>query len=491
MEVENKKIKKLPGIFSDFNIGKDKHYFIENLSQLLSAGMDISTALIVIQEELKSRKMARIFETVREEIDVGAPLWKTLEKTKILSANIISMIRIGEQTGRLSENLKIVAEHEQKQREFKSKIKSAMMYPVLVLVLTLVVGVGISWFVLPRLASVFKSLKMDLPLLSKIFVSIGLFLGEYGYIVVPVFLFLVFIFLFFLFIYSKTKFIGQEMFFRVPVIGKLVLEIEISRFGFILGNLLGAGLPLDHAITALRQATTFHSYRKFYDYLFINIEEGRSFKQSFQDYKKVKHLIPSPVQQLIISAEQSGNLSGTLANIGRMYEVKSDTTTRNLSVLIEPILLIIIWLGVVGVALSVILPIYSLVGELNNSTEPNTSPVSKAQTKPIDNPEKIFTLPEEIAPETIPAVDTILVPIAEEEIAQEVEIPIFPKLKVNSPVAGYLNVHQKPSLSGGIIKKVEHGDEFEYIDEQNGWYQIKLDVDVFGWVYGKYVELIK
>jgi type II secretory pathway component PulF len=93
---------------------------------------------------------------------------------------------------------------------------------------------------------------------------------------------------------------------------------------------------------------------------------GNSFEKSFQAYAGIDNLIPQPIQQLIISGEQSGNLNKTLIKVGKMLEAKSDTTTKNLTIIMEPILLVIVWAGVVSVAFAVILPIYSLVGGLNN-----------------------------------------------------------------------------------------------------------------------------
>jgi type II secretory pathway component PulF len=93
-------------------------------------------------------------------------------------------------------------------------------------------------------------------------------------------------------------------------------------------------------------------------------EEGNSFQKSFVAYKKIKNLIPTSVQQMVASGEQSGHLSDTLFQVGQIYEAKIETTTKNLSVILEPVLLVIVWLGVAAVAFAIILPIYSLIGGL-------------------------------------------------------------------------------------------------------------------------------
>jgi len=349
----------------NIGIGKEKEYFVENLTMLAASGMDILSALAAVKEGARLKRMRQIIGDLEIQVEDGSPLWRALESSHIFPAHVVSLVRIGEETGKLTENLKAIAIQEQKERTFRSKIRSAMMYPIMVLSLTLIIGVGIAWFILPRLASVFAQLSLDLPLITKILIGIGVFLGTYGLIAVPIFLLIVVAIIYFLFISDKTKFVGQEMLFRLPVVKNLIKEVEIARFGYLLGVLLDAGLPVTGALNSLHQATTFHAYKKLYLHLQERVEEGNSFKKSFLLYHKTNALIPVPVQQMISAGEQSGGLSDTLLKIGETFDNKTETTTKNLTVILEPILLLIIWVGVVTVALAVILPIYSLVGGLN------------------------------------------------------------------------------------------------------------------------------
>jgi len=358
--------KKISSFFLLSHITKDERgYFIENISLLISSGMNIMVALESIKSESKSRRMREIIDFMKEEIDAGIPLWKALEHTGIFSPNTIALLRIGEETGRLSENFKVITAQERKDRVFKSKIRSAMLYPAIVLSLTVVIGIGITWFILPKLSLVFSGLNLKLPVLTRALISMGAYLGSYGYIIMPSVIFVLLLFWFLLFIFKKTKYIGQGILFVIPVIGKLVKEIEIARFGFILGTLLHAGLPLLDALDSLGEVTVFRKYQRFFDYLRKEIENGNSFQKSFSVYPNMKKLIPVPIQQMIVAAEQSGNLPETLINIGNIYEEKTEITTKNLSVTLEPILLVIVWIGVAGIALAVILPLYSILGGLN------------------------------------------------------------------------------------------------------------------------------
>lgn len=344
--------------------GRERAYFIENLSVLLASGMSILEVLDALSADIRSGRMRRIITRMREDIESGVSLSRALGASGLFSAHAISLIRIGEESGRLSENLSLVAREEEKDRQFRSKIRSAMMYPVFVLTLTLVIGVGIAWFILPKLALVFSQLKLALPLLTRVLIGTGMFLGEWGSVVVPLFALCAAFGIYLVFFFPKTRHIGQTILFHIPGVRRLIKEIEIARFGYLLGTLLQAGLPVTEAISSLSQATYFREYRRLYEHIQKSVEEGHSFKNSFETYSHSRRLIPTPIQQLIIAGERSGTLSDALLKVHETYEAKTDTTTKDLTTILEPILLVIVWLGVVGVALAVILPIYSLVGGL-------------------------------------------------------------------------------------------------------------------------------
>lgn len=344
---------------------EEKDYFLENLGIMIASGIDVSSAIISIKAETRSKKMFKILGTIEAEIDSGSPFWMALEKSKLLPSHVIALIKLGELSGNLTENLKLVVTEQQKEREFASKLHSAMIYPVIVLSLTLIIGFGIAWFILPRLSLVFSSLRVELPLITKILISMGKFLGEFGILVIPFLSFLICFAVYFLFFAKKTKILGEGILLQLPGISKIIIETELARLGSLLGTLLKAGLIVTDALSSLASATTTMAYQKLYLSLEKSIEQGNSFESSFKLYKDTHKLIPIPIQQIIITSEKSGRLPEVLINLGQTFEEKLQTTTKNLVVILEPVLLIIIWLGVLFVALSVILPIYSLIGGLN------------------------------------------------------------------------------------------------------------------------------
>ena len=494
--------RKTAGIFGAFGISKERDYFVENLSMLVYGGMPIINALDSVTEELRSKRIKKIIAGIRADIEAGSPLWKTLGNSKLFPEHAVSLIRLGEESGNLTENLKIVAAEEEKNREFKSKLNSAMMYPMFVLSLTVIIGVGIAWFILPKLAVVFAQLKINLPLITKILIGVGVFLGKYGLIVVPSAIVITGLIFFFFFAFSRTKFIGQFMLFHLPGIKIVMREVEVARFGYLMGTLLNAGLPIIQVLDSLRSATEIAPYRNLYIHMRHDIEDGNSIQKSMASFKGSRRLIPEPIQQLIAAGEQSGKLSETLIKVGQSYEVKADTSTKNLEIILEPVMLVIVWLGVVAIAMAVILPIYSLIGgfdvNAHMSGSSNTS-VPVVQPAPASVPAPIAPIPTPVpvssATSTASAILTsktmtksAATAIAAKGISLTGSVPTA-TLTILTTELGYLNVRDTPASTGTAIGKVVPGDILPYVAENGGWYQIIVSDGTSGWVAGKYVTV--
>lgn len=343
---------------------KNREFFTANLAQLIGAAVPLHDTLSSLQESTKSRSLQKALAQMQRDIDDGMSLYSTLQRSGVVSSQTLALVQFGEQSGNLPENLALAAKQEEKQRVLRSKLGTALTYPAFVLGITLVVGLGIAWFLLPRLAETFDQLRVPLPAISVAFIAVGRFLGEQGWWAVPSFLALCVVIGYVLFVGPRTRRSGQRLLLHTPGVSPLLHDIEIARFGYLMGTLLNAGLPVTQALDLMQKATESPAYINLYAALDTAFDNGKSFKESFAKNKRTAKLLPPPVQQMIIAGEQSGNLPETMLNISRIYEEKSDAAMRNLEAVLEPVLLIIIWLGVLGVAVAVILPIYSLISGL-------------------------------------------------------------------------------------------------------------------------------
>jgi len=437
---------------------EEKIYFLENLSMMLSAGISVMPALSIMRKEVRTKGMRFTIDVMAEDINSGTQLWQAFQETKLFPKQAISLIKIGEKTGKLKENFETILSQMRKDSNFRSKIKSAMTYPMLVLSVTLGVGIMIAWFILPKLSQVFSNLQIKLPGSTQALINFGNFLAKYGAVAVPAFLIILFFFVWLIFFFSKTKFIGESILFVFPATKRVIQEIEVARFGYILGMLLQAGLPITEAIESLEDATDSRMYKNFAKELKNRITDGQSFAEVFDGYKKSSKLIPLSIQQMIIAAESSGTVSTTLLNIGKIFEEKVDNTIKDLTVILEPVLLVIVWVGVVSVAFAVILPIYSLMGQLNET--------SGSQSIQSSAPAIMEIKPDQ-AP-TISANQKIIV--------------------VPAKAGGIVNVRENPTTTANIILKAQDGEVYDYISEAEGWVQIKINDNQNGWIFSKFAK---
>ena len=242
----------------------------------------------------------------------------------------------------------------------KSKISSSLLYGTIIIILTIIVGIGTAWFVLPKIAGVYESMGADLPWLTKALIRVGKFMVLYGEIFVPAFISIIVIALYFLFSFPKTKFVGHLILFHLPLVKKLIRESEITRFGVLMGNITAAGLPINRAFEIMPGTTTFKNYKKLYTYLGERVSQGICLSEALKSYKNTRKLFPGSVLQMIASAEKSGKLEETFLRVGALYGAKLENTARNLPIIIEPILLLLVGIGVALFVLATMLPIYNL-----------------------------------------------------------------------------------------------------------------------------------
>jgi type II secretory pathway component PulF len=344
----------------------ERDQLIENISMLSDSGIDAFSALDASLPALRSGKVRRAVQGMKEDVENGVPFWRAFERAKLFPSSVTSLVKIGEESGKLAENLKIIIAQTEKTRVFHSRIVSAALYPVVVIVFMVVIGIGVSWFVLPKLAISFATLDVSLPMITRVVIGAGEFLGSYGAIVVPAALIALTAIGYFSFVFSKTRFIGDAILFHTPFVKDLIRDTEVARFGYLTGILLQAGIPLEGALRSVAETTPLRDYQHFYHYLAESVVDGNSFKKSFAAYPETITLITAPVEQMIISAEQAGTLSGVFLRFSRTFEERTETLAKNLPIVIEPMLLIIVGAAVFIFALSIILPIYTLIGSLGN-----------------------------------------------------------------------------------------------------------------------------
>lgn len=434
--------------------GKEIDELLENLSMMLDAGMSVVQAFEALALS-KTKRTSKLAMQVLENVNTGMPLWQALTIDLKFPEHIVTLIQIGEQSGQLTEKLTLIVDQRAKDKKFRSQIYSAMAYPALILGVTVLVGIGIVWFALPRISTVFAQLRVDLPAYTQGLIDFGEFIEEHGTTVMPIVMLALGLIIYFVFFFKRTKIIGQWLIFHVGLIKRVVQEIQVSRLGSTYGGLLRAGLPILEATKTMVSSTNFYNYRRFYQHLYDGLQEGHSFRDNFNSYPHLDRMIPPAIQQMVITAEQTAKLEDVLNTIGQKYESKLEETTKNLPVVLEPVLLVVVWVGVLGVAVSIIAPIYSLVGGLNEQ---------------VDNSSAVIE-------DTTPNEQTEIV-----DLEQTEELP---EVLIDSRGRESVNVYAAPA--GEVIATVADGDTYAFLQEQDGWYEIIVDATTTGWINTSFV----
>lgn len=355
----------LLGAVRSFGTGKMKMALIENLAMMLGAGLPLVDSLKTLQADTRSRAMRGLLKAIVEMVENGSPLWRAFDAQHCFSPDVIALLRIGEEAGNLAENMGYLAAQQEKDQALRSKVKMAMIYPTIVLVMMFVIVIGLGMFVLPNLVTVLFTLNVPLPLVTRIVIAFSNFFTNQGHVAVPSVI-VGMLTLLVLAKFTPLRGVAQWVMFQIPGIGRLAREATIARFGVILGGLLQAGVPLTDAMHSLAEVTSVVSYRTFYTSLLEHITVGDSFGKSFAAIRGSATLLPLSVQQLVTTGERSGSLAKILLKIADIYEKKANETAQKLPVILEPMLLLFIG-GLVGtIAFSIIVPIYSIVGNVGN-----------------------------------------------------------------------------------------------------------------------------
>jgi len=355
--------KKMLLSLNHIGMGKLRMMFIQSVALMLDAGLPLIDSLKTQLMETKAKAMRKVIQDITTAVENGVPFWRAMEEQCFFSPYEIALVRIGEEGGNLSRNMQYLAEQQEKDRALKAKVKMAMIYPTVVLIMAFVLIMGLGLFVLPNLVQVLYSLNVPLPLVTRVVIAFSKMFEKHGAVFAPLLLFALINFLL-LGKFTRFRVVTQWLVYHTPGVGSLAREATVAQFGVILGGLLRAGVPLMEAMKSLVEVTHIIVFKNFYRELLEHISLGDSFTKSFELIPASKKLIPISVQQLVMTGEKSGSLSEVLMKVADMYDKKASETAEKLPVILEPVLLLVIG-GIVGmIAFAIIIPIYSVVGNI-------------------------------------------------------------------------------------------------------------------------------
>lgn len=367
ISISEAKVKKngisVPFLDSIFNKIKlhEKIIFTRNLSGMLSAGLSLYRALVVLEKQTKNEKFRSILNSLIKDIDKGGTLSEGMSKyPKVFSTLFVSMVRAGEESGKMSDSLKEIGLNLQKTYDLNKKIKGAIMYPSIIVGAIFLIGIFMMIFVVPVLTSTFKELNIELPASTKFIIFISDSLSKSPLLTLGL-VFLLFIGLFLLF---KSKFFKKYfdlIIFYIPVVGEIVKEVNSARTARTLSSLLISGVDMTKGLIITGEVLQNKFYKDTMQKAVVDIQKGITLSSVF---KERVNLYPIMVGEMIEVGEETGKLSNMLVDIAVFYESEVDNKTKDLSTIIEPVLMILIGAAVGFFAISMISPMYSLMDSI-------------------------------------------------------------------------------------------------------------------------------
>lgn len=348
---------------SNITIKEDeKVFFAKHLAMLIKSGIPIGESLATLEEQSENKNLKTVVNTINTQIEKGMKLSEALATfPKIFNGLFINLIKIGEQSGNLEGNLAYLAVQLQKERQFRQRVAAASMYPAIVLIAVLLVSIQISLFVMPKLIDLFESMDIKLPLGTQILLMMSITMRDYGiWIFGGLFLFLI---IFNILIKIKPiKYVWQNLLLRLPIFGNFITKVEMTSFCRNLGGMIKSGVPITTALTIQKSITTSLIYGNYYDSLFEAVKKGISLKEELASGKY--KFIPKIAEKMLSVGEKSGNLDESCLYLGEFFEEEVDNTTKNLSTILEPALLLFVGIIVAFVAFSIISPIYQFTSSI-------------------------------------------------------------------------------------------------------------------------------
>lgn len=326
------------------------------LATMVSAGLTLSEAVDILYEQQDNKRLKKALEEISDNVKGGLTLAQALSRqSDIFPPLYINLVKSGEASGKLDEVLSKMADSLEKDREFRAKIKGAMIYPAVVITMMVAVIIIMMVFVVPKLTGLYKESTLDLPLPTKILITTSNLFVNFWWLMLA----LILISIILIKRWVATPAGGLEfdrLLLKVPIIGKMSTNVTLTNFSRTFGLLAAAGIPLLTAINIVEDITQNKVFKNALHDSYVGVERGLSFSAQLS----VLPIFPKIVSQMVRVGEETGKLDEIFYKLADYFEQESDHLVKNLTTAIEPIVLIILGIGVAFLILSIILPIYKL-----------------------------------------------------------------------------------------------------------------------------------
>ena len=326
------------------------------LATMINAGLPVTEALLILRSQSKG-SMQKIVGQILSDVEEGESLSSAMSKhPQAFSKTFIALIKSGEIGGVMDEVLVRLADDLEKQQEFRGKVKGALIYPVIIVFGMIAVAFVMIVFVIPRLVTIYDQFEVDLPITTKILIAISNFMVRFWPLVLLGFGGLIYGFK----LYKDTvkgKKKVDEILFKLPLIGSLQKQIILTDLTRTLSLMVGSGVSIIEALTISAQVVSNNIIAEALTDITKMVEKGFPLAFAFSRHPEA---FPFILSQMVAVGEETGKMDEVLSKISHVFEVESDQKLKAMTAAIEPLILIVLGLGVALMVVSIILPIYQL-----------------------------------------------------------------------------------------------------------------------------------
>lgn len=345
--------------FKDRITPSDIATFTRQLATMVNAGLPITEALLILRSQVKG-SMQKMSSQILADVEGGESLSVALGRhSKAFSPTYIALVKSGEVGGVMDEVLVRLADTMEKQQEFKGKVKGALIYPAIIVGGMVVVGFIMMIFVIPRLTSLYEDFDAELPMATQILIGFSTFLMRFW----PFFLVLGGFGLYGLSLYRKTP-KGRrridELLFKLPIFGPLQRQVILTELTRTLSLMVGAGVSILEALSISAGVVGNVVIADALKDAAKQVEKGFPVAFSFAKHPEA---FPYILSQMIAVGEETGKMDEVLSKVSHVFEVESDQKVKTLTAAIEPLVMVMLGLGVGFLVIAIILPIYNLTSQ--------------------------------------------------------------------------------------------------------------------------------
>jgi len=330
--------------------------FTRQIATMIEAGLVLSEAVDILSEQQSQKRFKEVLEEISADLKGGLSFAASLGRYQDIFPNLyVNLVKAGETSGKLDEVLIRMADTLEKEREFKARIKGAMIYPMVVITMMFFVIVIMMVFVIPKLTGFYTQSNLDLPLPTKILIGASSLFTNFWWAMIVVTISIVFGFKRFLST-SRGKYTWDRFLLKIPKLGTLISNVILTNFNRTFALLTSAGIPMLDAINIVEDVTSNAVYKEGLKTAYTGVESGLTFSQQLIALP----YFPRLMGQMIRVGEETGKIDEIFKRLADYYESESDHAIKNLTVAIEPLILVVLGIGVAFLVISIILPIYKL-----------------------------------------------------------------------------------------------------------------------------------